>query len=579
MKQIQLDVVTPVPVSDAATTDASVDASVDEKGTVPQQPDPVEKVVSADEKEESARLFFPCNREDALLLLGSLCISEFFPVNSINLAVQPEGIALLSCGLRRSEAELLLAGRPERFPILVEIEPNAASRTPRTVGHGDIIGLTFRTQSEADDFRFRPVDEFDTEAFRCRVEENIFDQEGGPRFSIRDPLDGSKVNIGSIADRLSAGVNCLLALGNAKPICRSEIATFLDGALHAQLSSEEISFMAACEILLEGNTEVPRSKHQSAIVAAFASDESTGPSYLINEVLKQYSYFAGQGSEAPKQISAWADIARDVIKGRIALNGDHLSDDKSVILRAALLGVVIDRIDALSTFLDAEKPSGPKVTTEAAFLVGLKRGLINTSWKQKESLLSLLCALTRIMVSTLVNQSLDLKKIFSISKNETDTTSTTIISTDGVTMAEWTETKVVICDSLSLEWRKELNNLDYEIDAPGRARYSWKVRLSPEQVVEVTRCVSGDFIFPMLRYYFAEDKKVRKKKELDEIFRKREMFWYPATDEAGLFCLSCDLPWMPHKHSIDLIAIKLTEAVEVCIIPKKTLRKRKREST
>ena len=577
MKKIELNVVPPAPVSDAAETNAAVDASVKEKGTVQGQPATVEKVASADAEGKSIRLFFPCNREDALLLLGSLCISEFFPVKSINLAVQPEGVALLSSGLRHSEAEALRAGRPERFPILVEVEPEAALRMPRTVGYGDIVGLTFRTQSEADDFRFRPVDEFDTETFRCRVEENLFDHEGDPRFSIRAPFDESKVDIGRVADRLSAGVNCLLELGQAKAICRYAVACFLDGTLHAKLGGEEIDFVAACEILLEGNVEVPRSKHQSAVVAAFAADEGAGPRPLIDEVVKRHSSLAAHGSELPKQLSAWADIARDVIKGRIALNGDHLSDDKSVILRGALLGVVADRVDALSTFLDVEKPSGPKVTTEAAFLVGLKRGIVNTSWKQKKNQLPLLSTLTRIMVSALANRSPGFEKIFSVSRNETDTTSTLVISTAGITLAEWTKKKEVVSDALSMEWRKELDQLGYEIEATGRSRYSWVVRLSPGHVVEVTHCASGEVRFPMLRFYFGEDQKLRRTKELDEAFRKRGMFWYPAMDEAGLFCLSCELPSMPDKRGRDLIAAKLAEAVELCIIPKKMPRKRKKE--
>ncbi len=570
MKQIELDVVLPAPVSDAA-----VDESVKEKGTVQRQPAPVEKVADAEGK--SVRFFFPCNREDALLLLGSLCISEFFPVKSINLAVQPEGVAILSSGLRHSEAEALQAGRLERFPILVEVEPEAARRMPRTVGYGDIVGLTFRTQSEADDFSFRPVDEFDTETFRCRVEENLFGQEGEPRFSICTPLSDSKFEIGRVADRISAGVNCLLELGQTKAICRSAVACFLDGTLHAKLDSEEIDFVAACEILLEGNVEVPRSKHQSIVVAAFAADEGAGPRPLIDEVVRRHSNLAVHGSELPKQVSAWADIARDVIKGRIALNGDHLSDEKSVILRGALLGVVADRVDALSTFLDVEKPSGPKVTTEAAFLVGLKRGLLNSSWKQKKNHLPLLSTLTRIMVSALVTRSPGFDKIFSVSRIETETTSTLIISTAGITLAEWTEKKEVVPDALSLEWLRELDQLGYEIEVLGRSPYSWVVRLSPEHVVEVTHCGAGEVRFSVLRYDFLDNQKLRKTKELDEAFRKRGMFWYPSSDEDGHIYLSCDLPSLPDKHGRELIAHKLAEAVGLCIVEKKSSRKVKKK--
>jgi len=580
MKQIELDVVTPTPELNAAESNTAVDASLQETGTVQGHPVPVENVENVDLEGASSRLFFPCNREDALLFLGSLCISEFFPVKSINLAVQPGGgVALLSSGLRHSEAEALCAGRPERFPILVEVKLEVAGRMPITVGYEDVIGLIFRTQSDADDFQFRPVDEFDTETFRCRVEESLFGHEGEPRFSIRNPVEDSKVEIGRIADRLSAGVNCLIELARAKVICRSAVASFLDGTFHAKLSGEEIDFVSACEILLKGNPDVPPLNHKSAVVAAFAANEGAGPRWVIDEVVNRHSPHATHDNVVPKQVSAWADIARGVMTGRIALNGDHLSDDKSVILRAALLGLVAGRVDALSTFLDLEKPSGPKVTTAAAFLVGLKQGVINTSWKQKKNHLPLLSTLTGIMASALANQSPGFEQIFSVSRNETDTTSNLVISTAGVNLAEWIEKKEVIFDALSLEWRKELDQLGYEIAAPGRSRYSWMVQLSTGQLVEVTLCGSGEVRFPMMRYYFAEDQKIKKTRDLDEAFRKRGMFWYPVTDEAGLSFLSCDLPKMPEKCGCDLIAAKLAEAVGLCIIPKKIPRKRKAEPT
>ncbi|MEN2578182.1 hypothetical protein AAER81_02750, partial [Acinetobacter baumannii] len=48
-----------------------------------------------------------------------------------------------------------------------------------------------------------------------------------------------------------------------------------------------------------------------------------------------------------------------------------------------LLAVVADKPGALIAFLNAAKPSGGRVTLLASFLVGLKRGVLQTPWKEK----------------------------------------------------------------------------------------------------------------------------------------------------------------------------------------------------
>lgn len=538
-----------------------------------------EDVASTKPSVDEVRRYFPCNREDALFFLGSLCISDYFPIKSVRLPLQPEGIALISSGLRRSEAELLQAGQPQRFPILVEVNPEVALRVPRIIGYGDIISLTFRTQSEADDFKFRPVDEFDTETFQCCVDENLFDHEGDPRFSTDATGNDSKLSIGRFADRLSAGVFCLMLLGESKPICRLPAACFLNGTMHETLGSEELDFIATCEILLGGRSGISRSKHQTSVVSAFAAYSGTGPHPLIDDVLKQNLSCDPPIEGSSHQIEAWANFARDVIAGRVALNGDHLSDDKSVILRGALLGVVTDKVDALTTFLDAEKPSGPKVTTEAAFLVGLKQGLLNTSWKDKKDYLQLLSPLARIIISALADTTPAFDKIFSVSTNETDSTSTVVISSPGIILAEWSEKKEFVLDDFFVEWRKELDQLEYVITGRGRSKNSCVVRLSSGLSVEITHCFSDEIEFLTLKFYFSDDQKLKKIKDLNAAFSDAGMFWYPHWDEAKQAYLSCDLPSQPDTREWGLIARKLTEAIDICVIPKKAPRGRKKMST
>ena len=288
-------------------------------------------------------LFFPCNREDALLLLGSLCISEFFPDASVRLAIQPGGIALLDQGLRRSEEDLINGGRPERFPVLIEVDQHVGKRSPRVIEYSDVLGLVFRTQSEAEDFRYRPVDEFDTDSFSCRAESEIFGLPGEPRFGIRESSDKVTLNAGRIVDRLAAGVLCLLALGNARPDCRVAIADFLGRKSREKLGKEEIDFEAAGDILLDIPSEMARSKHQRAIVPAFASFEGGSVRHLVEQVTRNFAAIPGGDEASARMESRWVEVALDVLKSRIALAGDQLSDDRSVLLRGALLGLVVDK--------------------------------------------------------------------------------------------------------------------------------------------------------------------------------------------------------------------------------------------
>lgn len=553
-----------------------LNAGVVQSGLASQPPVDSKTLMTDEFVGNSARLFFPCNREDALLLLGSLCISEFFPRQSIKLPVQTEGLAIISFGLRGSEAQLLAAGRPERFPVLVEVKPEVVGRLPRVIGYEDVIGLIFQTQTQADDFRFRPVDEFDTETFECHVDPASFDLAGEARFSIRMQCHDSTLTIGRGADRLSAGVCALLALGVGQDICRAAVVKFLDGSLHSQLGEEEIDFVTACEIIFNVKGEVPQSKSQASVVASFAADMIAGPNELIDDVVGRYMTLAAVDGQTSKRISTWADIARDTLKGRMALDGEQLSDEKSMILRGALLGTITERVDALSAFLDADKPSGPNVTSQAAFLLGLKQGLINLSWSDKKPQLKTLSRLARIIISALANESPNFDKIFSVARIETETTQTSIVSIAANTLAEWSSPKEVAPDLVALERCQELTEMGYTIEAPGQSRHSWLVRLDPRHLIEFVGCTTGDLKFWILRYYFDEDQKLKKAKDLALAFCDRGMFWYPSTDEAGITYLSCDLMSVPDSIARSLLSHTLTEAVTACVAPVKVPVKRKK---
>lgn len=514
--------------------------------------------------------FFPCNREDALLLLGGLCISEYFPDRSVKLAVQPDGIALIDDGLRSDEIDLVISGMVERFPILIEVSAEVAARKPRFIGYGDILGLVFRSQSEADDFRFRPVDEFDTDAFPTRVDASRFHLEGAPRFSLR--LDGAdtSLGIGSIADRLAAGVHKLLSLGSVRSSCRPAVARFLERASSTALDNEEMDFHAASDILT-GAVSSSLTRHQRAVVTAFALSESESGGTLVDAVLRQLSLWPDTDGSQSRIENKWAEVARDVVRSRIALTGDLISDDRSVLLRAALLSLVADRPGALFAFLDAEKPAGPRVVTTSAFLIGLRQGLLNLSWTEKKAQARELASVAGIALSALANVDSNAGEMFLVERREDEETSVIAISAGGVVLAEWIDAKKP--DELSLEWINRLGMLDYQIVGTGRSKYSWIVSFSETRQVEIVHCVAGTIIFPTMKFYFSEGEKLRKPKELNAAFISRGMFWYPCTDEAGTAFLSCDTAALPDKFAREFLATKLEEAISACVVPKRVAKK------
>jgi hypothetical protein len=583
MKQIELDVGETLEHSDAGSPEKSADSPVaDDRSAennamgVPAQE--ISTSVHADPSSEPApcaeRMFFPCNREDALVLLGGLCISEFFPDQTIKLAVQQEGVALVAQGLRHTEEEMLNAGRPERFPILVEVTQSVAQVAPRVIEYKDILGLVFRKQSEADEFRFRPVDEFDTETFGFKIDGELFGLEGNPRFAIRSNDDVSKYRIGRAADRLSAGVHCVLSLGNARPECRKAIAGFLAGKNDGLTGHEEIDFVASAQIVTGQNLDASTTEHQHAVVSAFADAESSAPRILIDEVSKRLLRIAGTNEESTRRESRWAEVARSVIKSRTELNGDQLSDDKSVLLRAALLGTIVGKVDALSAFLDAEKPSGPRVTAAAAFLVGLKQGLINASWKDKKPQVQQLSSLSGAMLRVLAATPGNFGNLLSVTMSETDVTATLVVSAGDIRLAEWVEKKHVPPDAVSQRWLDEFVRLGYEVMGPGHGTYSWIIRLSDVISVEVVRLQIGSAEFSGFRYRLPEGVRLKKPKELTGILGIPGSLWNSFRESENEETLYCDLVSLPTKSELGSLSAQLERLLGLCTVQQKVRKSR-----
>lgn len=521
------------------------------------------------------RVFFPCNREDALVLLGSLCISEYLPDQTLSLAVQPEGIALVEDGLRGSEELLLNAGRPERFPLLVEVDGCVKSRHPRTIGFGQVLGLRFRTQSEADDFRFRPVEEFDTETFGCIAEPTLFGLDGDSRFAIRSADRTPEMEIGRIADRLVAGVQSIVELGEVKTACRSTVARFLCGAPEASQDTEEIDFPLACRLLINLGEPESFSRNQRAFVSVFASMERPTARELIEGISRFLSDMADEGEAIAHREARWVAVANDAIRSKVALNGDQLSDDGSVVMRAALLGAVVSNVNALGSFLDIEKPAGPKVTATAAFLIGLKKGIIDSSWSEKKAMASFLSLALARTIKLLATKPHEILNVLEIEREETELSERLFIRVDGHQLASWTFEKLIQPDSISLAWLAEFARLGYQVAGAGSSEYSWIVCLSEVHNVEVVRCTCNGLEFPSLRFYLNESTKLKKVKELAEISNRDGLFWHLHSDLSGQKFLCCDLISLPDGNGKLLVAEKLIEALSLYTIAKKPRQARK----
>ncbi|WP_179062181.1 hypothetical protein [Pseudomonas taiwanensis] len=516
-----------------------------------------------------ARLFFPCNREDALILLGGLCISEFFPVPDVKLAIQEAGIALLEGGLRSEEEVLLHSGRTEKFPVLIEVFPVVALMRPRILEHKDVIKLWFRTSSEADEFKFRPVDEFDTETYSCEVDAALFGWAGEPRFLVRSAASFQRV--GLIADRFAAGVGSVLSLGNARPDCRAAITEFL-GSSCKKGASSGFDFVTAFRVALE-QREIDLNC-QEAIVSAFLGADDPSPRHLLSRVAAGFASSVKGGHEEEGD-RKWLEVADAVIRNRIALTGDWLSDEKSILLRGTLLALIVDNVQALDVFLDAEKPAGVRVSTIAAFFVGLKQGVISTSWKVKKVNARQISLVAAMIAKASVDPSRDMGGLFSVSEFLVNASWVTSIIASGESLVEWMEEVGEGKYGYIQKWISGFDSSEFEVLGGGRIPGSFLVKLGSEHLVEISSYHSVDPEIHSIRFYLDERQKLRKVKDLESIRAGGSRLWYPGFDETGSRFLFCDIYSLPDIKGVNAIMRMLPGALEFYALPRKTPRSRR----
>ncbi|QRR33973.1 hypothetical protein JNX00_20450 [Hydrogenophaga sp. YM1] len=522
----------------------------------------------------SRRAFFPCNREDALLLLGGLCISHWFPERTVRLPVDASGVVVVSQGLREEEGALICGAAPERFPLLIELDGEPDATSPRIIRLVDVLRLVFRSQDEADAFRYRPVEEFDPVDLAWSVEPELFGLPGDARFMLRNPEDSPAVAIGRLADRIVAAVFTLLEVGNRHEAAREPILGFVRGSGHGSVQQEP-DLQALLRHLSQG-LHPPVLQLVDAVLAAFAGSEGRSSREIVESMARKFKALSKPEDRVGEVAGRWLDVARDVGRGQIELNGDLLSDERSILLRAALLGAFADDAAALLTFLNAEKPAGPRVAATASFLVGLKVGVIGDSWDNKRRLVDKLSAAIAALLRAwpeVVNGEAPLVRA---TERCGDAEIVQVLSIGDVVLAEWKTPRAAEMDPIQQAWLEQLMRAGYEVAGSGANPRSWLVRLpSAEHTVEVLHAEAGNppRRFPVLRFHFAEGEKLRKGKDIAASFEAGGRLWYARQDTTKRWFLSCEVPSLPVGDDMKLVADALEAAVQLCVAPAKAPRK------
>lgn len=337
------------------------------------------------------KFYFPSNREHILHHLGTMAISAAFPTSEMVVATVDGRPAILPGGLSRKEVSLLCAGIAERFPVLAELTTELNSARIEVLGIDQIAALHFRSAEEADEFRFRSVDEVATDDFILHVSPELFILECPPRFVVEHVADPIATTAARRADKVAGAIISLLELGKASPECWHTIGKLLG---HPDfICNPSLAVSIVCNTDSSGPSTTLDGEGR-AVVEAFIADSRSRSRTLLEAVLgglQRSQLEVDSGTQAKWQI--WFDIADSVLSNQSPLSGNILTDGGVIPLRAALVAAMADDAESISSFLKGQAPAGKKVVTIAAALVGFKTGIADTSWTRKKpyrQLLSLL---------------------------------------------------------------------------------------------------------------------------------------------------------------------------------------------
>jgi hypothetical protein len=312
--------------------------------------------------------------------------------------------------------------------------------------------------------------------------------------------------------------------------------------------------------------------HQGAVVRAFARADDPSRATMIGIVMEEFASEGGQNMESQTTEAHWEALTRKVIRGDVVLDGERLGDDKSVLLRGALLGLVADTPEALCAFLDAAKPAGPRVAVLAAFLAGLRTGLAAMPWQIKAPQAGALGALSAALANATSSGPDKLARVVRIARtNAADGIRTSIEMEGYPPLAEWRES-----DPVETLWQQQLEREGYQVIGRGSVPRSWRVQFPHGYEVEIAVREAVGRQFPLLTWSL-DPRSKPKKADIADACDGGARIWLPGKDAAGNPAFVCALPVLPALPEVDVLADLLHEVMRLCL-PVKNPRARRKKS-
>jgi len=514
---------------------------------------------------DTGRAFVPSNRERILRQLGALVLSPAFP-HSAGTFVAPSGETfIVHDGLRGAEIEFLAYGRPQRFPVLAEIRDARSRENARAIGIHEVVALHFRTAKEADDFRFRPVDELDTEYFLGVVSPDLFSLEGDRRISdLQEMAQPRGSRLAVVADRIAGGVCCLLELAVIEPGCLEAVSGILSGQ--------------AGEPWLEGLQNLLRFEEGSgtgaygAIMQAFMEHERASPSALIEGIGRRLSELPDP--DVARAVPRWLEMANGVLSNHVILDGENLADDRSIASRSATLAAVVDNVKDLVAFLHAERPAGRKVVAAAAFLIGLRTGAADLSWKSKRPHLDLLSSL---LVGLHRPEPALRAQALSAFQEEPDERSSPI-----ALVLYWHDREVLRWSPQDEPASVAAAPLEEAVHGDGGTQAAqpasnrsestgWnRLKDGPDgRVIEVMSAAPGNRLTSLRVALLPKEDRLCKSKEIFDVACTPGMVWRVGLGSDGAEALYADVPGALSDEVLGDLMLKLGEALSLYLLPRK----------
>lgn len=512
------------------------------------------------------RAFVPSNRERILQQLGALVLSPDFPPSAETLVGTARAPLVVHDGLRSDEIDILAGGRPQRFPVLAEIRSEACRDGASAFGILDVTALHFRNQDEASDFRFRPLDELDTEHLPCNVDPSLFALDGAPRFGgLESATSPENRRQASLADRIGGAISCLLELATVDPDCRQAVADLLSGA-------GTVRWLESLDGSSAKSLESGPSGAHVAIVRAFIEHESASPSRLVEEIGRNLGELADP--DVAHALPAWLHRAEAILSNRMVLDGKVLSDEGTIPLRAAILAVVVDDVQDLVAFLYAERPAGRQVVVAAAFLIGLRRGVADLSWRKKLPHLDLLSPLLVALHHPEQAMRAEALAAFQEDPDESVSPFELVLYWRDQQLIRWTPPPRTSAGAVPSPLAayptvdREVPSVQEQTGAIESSDHMISVEGPDGRAIEVSPATSANQV-TSLRLSLGEKDRLRKSKEILEAACTPGICWRVGVAADGTEALYADIPGGSADDVLEAMVLKLPAALSLYLVPVK----------